>query len=175
MFCTQCGTNIPEEANFCSTCGAAAAGASLEKPGGPPAIASMPPVGLALPASDAILVRRIADYEKLSGIFWMILGGIQVLTVVGIIAGAWNLFAGYSRIKAAPLILARDPSVPDAFEDLVQLVIIGVINLFLGGVIGLIFVAFDFFIRDMVLSNRRLFEDVTGDSTNMSTTSPRPT
>ena len=37
--------------------------------------------------------------------------------------------------------------------------IIGLINLLLGGLIGVLFVTFDFIIRDKVLSNRRLFNN----------------
>lgn len=34
-------------------------------------------------------------------------------------------------------------------------------NLLLGGIIGVVFVVFDFIIRDMVLSNRHLFNNAT--------------
>ena len=37
------------------------------------------------------------------------------------------------------------------------LVVIGVVNLFFGAVFGLLFVGFDFYIRDLVLTNREIF------------------
>ena len=106
---------------------------------------------------QSLLIRRIADYEKISGIFWICLGSLQLLSIIGIIAGAWNIYAGITRIRAAKNILARDPGIPAAFENMNELIIIGVINFLLGGVIGIAFVAFDFYIRDLVLKNSALF------------------
>lgn len=105
-----------------------------------------------------VTVRRVADYERISGILWIVLGVLQCLTLVGIIAGIWNIFAGLSRVRAAPIILSRSPGVPAMFEGVGQLIVIGLVNLFLGGFIGVLFVIFDFIIRDMVLKNRHLFE-----------------
>lgn len=107
---------------------------------------------------DDDAVRRIADYERLSGIFWMCLGVIQVLSVVGIVAGIWNIFAATSRFALVPRIRRRDPEVPELYEGMGGIVIIAIVNLLLGGVIGLAFAAFDFYIRDQVLRNRVLFD-----------------
>jgi Protein of unknown function (DUF2510) len=106
---------------------------------------------------DAGVVRRLALYERLSGWAWLTLGIIQILTVLGIIAGAWNIFASISRMKVAPRIERREASVPAAFESLTGYVIIGVINLVLGGVLGIAFLALDLFIRDQILKHRDLF------------------
>lgn len=107
--------------------------------------------------TDDLLIRRIADYQRVSGILWICIGAIQLLTVVGIIAGAWNIYAGITRINSCKFILARGPHVPRAFESVTQLIVIGLINLLIGGVIGILFVAFDFYIRDLVLKNASLF------------------
>ena len=150
-FCMRCGTALLSAASFCSNCGVNVKGTDdLGANAAMPAPASGN-------QSDETLIRQIADYEKLSGILWIGLGVIQVLTVIAVIAGIWNLYAGYTRIKAQPLILARHKSVPDSFESINGLVIIGLINLILGGVIGVLFVAFDYVIRDKVLSNKHLF------------------
>lgn len=108
-------------------------------------------------SDDASVVRRLALYERLSGWAWLTLGILQILTVAGILAGAWNIFASITRIKKAPRIERREASVPASFESLTGYVIIGVINLVLGGVIGLAFLAADLFIRDQILKHRRLF------------------
>jgi hypothetical protein len=104
-----------------------------------------------------LTIRRLADYERISGILWIVLAAIQILTVVGIIAGIWNILAGISRINVSKQITARDSKVPAIFESYTQLIVIGIINLLLGGIIGVAFVAFDFYIRDVVLRNARLF------------------
>jgi hypothetical protein len=126
----------------------------------PPAGSSMPFFSAASPVAsgDEATVRRIADYEKASGVLWIIIGVLQCLTLIGLIAGIWNIFAGVSRLRLSPLILQRHPGVVAAFEGIGQLIVIGVINLFLGGLIGVAFVIFDFVIRDMVLRNRHLFQ-----------------
>ncbi|HET6807091.1 MAG TPA: DUF5362 family protein [Frateuria sp.] len=104
-----------------------------------------------------VIVRRIADYERASGVLWIVLGILQCITLVAIVAGIWNIIAGVSRLRAVPLILQRDPSVPSMVEGIGQLLIIGLLNVILGGVIGVVFVALDFYIRDVILKNQHLF------------------
>ena len=134
----------------------------------PPQIASAFPIFAVATATGAPedTVRRIADYERVSGILWIVIGVFQCLTLIGIIAGIWNIFAGISRIRIVPTILQRDPRVPAAFEGIGQLIVIGIINLMLGGVVGVLFVIFDFVIRDMVLRNRHLFEQAVSPGNN---------
>lgn len=129
----------------------------------PPKMPSAPPlpqsVPFATPRDDMMTISRIADYERISGILWIVLGIIQICTIVGIIAGVWNVFAGFSRRKMVPLIQARNPCVPTSYRNgLTMLIVIAVINFLLGGVIGIAFVAFDFYIRDLVMKNSVLFE-----------------
>ena len=123
----------------------------------PPLPRSLVPPRLPGRSGDDLLVRRLTDYEKISGALWVAIGIFQCLTVLGIIAGIWNVFAGWTRFKMSKRIFARDATVPADFEPIGGLIVIGIINLILGGVIGLVFVAFDFFIRDKVLSNAQVF------------------
>ena len=102
-------------------------------------------------------LRRIADYERIASILWIFLGVCQVLMVITIIAGVWNIYAGWSRLGLPDLIRKRSRRIPAIYEGISQLVIIGVLNLILGGMIGVLFVVFDFIIRDMVLRNRHIF------------------
>ena len=148
-FCIACGTSQTMGDFYCSKCGSPV-GANL--PGTP-----MTQHGTVMENSADHMIRRIADYERISGILWIVLGAIQVLSIFGILAGIWNIFAGISRIRLVTAIQQRDSSIPARFEGVASLVIIGVINLFLGGIIGIVFVAFDFYVRDCVLSNRSIF------------------
>lgn len=151
-YCAGCGTRRSANDSFCGACGRAFG------PSHAPAVHAGP----ASLDADARMLERIADYERISGILWLILGIVQVLMIVTIIVGIWNIVAAISRMKLRPLILARDAQVPAIYEGVAQLVIIGVLNLLLGGAIGVLFVVFDFIIRDMVLRNRRLFENEGG-------------
>ncbi|QCE33469.1 hypothetical protein FAI41_07720 [Acetobacteraceae bacterium] len=103
-------------------------------------------------------IRRLSDYERFSAIFWIVLGIIQILCLVTFIAGIWNIFAGLARLKFIPEILSRNKNVPAAFEGLSGYIIIGLVNFIFGGAIGLVFVAFDLYVRDQILSNRNLFD-----------------
>src|SRR5215212_3183884 len=109
--------------------------------------------------ANQILIRRIHDYERLSGILWIALGVLQILSICvlfifGIptmLVGIWNILAGISKLKIAPRILAREITVPAQFDSMNSLIVIGICNLVFGGVIGIIFVILDFYVRDQIL------------------------
>lgn len=119
-------------------------------------------------ASDDHIIRRLADYEKISAWLWMILGIVQVLSLVAAIAGVWNIIAAYSRFQVVPRIKARDPAIPADYEGLGGIILIGVVNLFVGGAIGVIFAVFDLYVRDQVLNNRHLFNVTSAHATSSS-------
>jgi hypothetical protein len=68
--------------------------------------------------NGANTIQQIADYERISGYVWIVLGVIQIVTVIGIIAGIWNVFAGWTRLKIVPNILARNADIPESFEGI---------------------------------------------------------
>ena len=109
---------------------------------------------------DQQLIRRIADYERLASILWIVLGVLQVCMVWTAVAGIWNIVAGFSRRDLPRRIRELDPTIPKAYESITQLVILGVVNLVLGAFVGVFFVAFDFYIRDKVLANTHLFDRI---------------
>lgn len=148
MYCVSCGNILNDGDKFCNSCGANVVRND-----------EVVSISINSISHDDDLIRKLSDYEKVSGILWMILGVIQVVTVIGVIAGIWNLFAGYSRIKISPRILRKDIKIPDEFEGMADLIIIGVINMVLGGFVGLVFVAFDYIIRDKILTNKHLFTE----------------
>lgn len=151
MFCRSCGNELSANVVFCNGCGVKVGSNQGSQNGA----GSRQMVTADVNAT----LRKISDYEKTSGILWMVLGGLQVISVFGIIAGVWNLYAGYTHIKISPRILASDSTIPSEFESLTPLIIFGLINLFLGGGIGIIFVIFDYIIRGKVLENRDLFTE----------------
>lgn len=153
-YCTHCGKARPTLAKFCPACGHAAQSTS---PGS--AATEFAPALLRAPdgMADARMLDRIASYERTSAIVWLVFGILQIVSVVAVIAGIWNILAAVSRFKLSPMIRARDPQIPGIYEGIGQLIVIGVINLLVGGVIGVVFVGFDFYVRSLVLENRHLF------------------
>jgi len=104
------------------------------------------------------IARSIADYLTISGIVWLIIGALQIVGLVTIIAGVWNIIVAISRLNASTRVLNFDKNIPRQFESMSGLIIVLIVNLFLGGIIGVIVVIFDFIIRDKILSNRHIFE-----------------
>jgi hypothetical protein len=101
----------------------------------------------------------MSAYTLWTGVAWIVLGGLQILSLIGIVAGGWNIFAGVSRIRFAGRIKRRAPSVPTTVESMTGYVIIGLVNLVLGGVVGIVLVGVDLFVRDRILKRRALFEN----------------
>jgi hypothetical protein len=109
-------------------------------------------------ASDKMaLAEKLADYERISAIFWLILGIIQILTLVLLPIGVWNIFASLSRSKLEKKIRNLDPEVPALYEPMAGLVVFAVLNLLFSALIGALGVVLDFYIRGRILENRRLF------------------
>jgi len=109
-------------------------------------------------SEDDSLVRGFASYERTSGWIWIAIGIIQVICLITIIAGAWNIYVGLTRGKLATQIERRDPYIPMTFEPLTTYIVSAVLNLVLGGVLGLAMVVADVYVRDQVLKNRQLFD-----------------
>lgn len=109
---------------------------------------------------DAVadVTKKIATYERISGITWIVLGVLQTLAIVLAIAGIWNIVAGVQRLKIVNGIEARKIWVPLQFENETSLIVMGLVNFFLGGFVGVAVVAFDVYIRNLVLQNRAVFD-----------------
>jgi hypothetical protein len=122
-----------------------------------PSHAPSAPTAWKAPSADDTLVRRLTEYTRWSGIAWIVLGVLQIFGVVTIIAGVWNIYAGYTRVRASGPISQRDPGVPAAFQPLAGYVIIGLLNLILGGIVGVVLVVIDLVVRDQILKNAHLF------------------
>jgi predicted DNA repair protein MutK len=108
--------------------------------------------------TDGELVRSISRSLRLSGVLWTVLGVLQVLGVVTIVAGAWNIYAAQSRFKIAQAVERREKWIPAAFEPLGGMITMAFINIVLGGVVGVVLVGLDVWTRSRVLENARVFD-----------------
>jgi hypothetical protein len=156
IICPECNNSVSNLATICPYCGY-----GLKQPAYKVETPQMP----YSVANDEVLIQRIAKYERMSCIFWLILGIIQIIFVVSIVAGIWNIVAVISDWKLPDKIRRRDASIPETYENnLAGLIIIGVVNLIFGGVIGVAFVVFDFYIRKQVITNAHLFSVVENEA-----------
>lgn len=155
MFCPHCGApNLETNAKFCGSCGKA-----LLQENNPLTVPN-PNKNTApgnMMTDSEYEVKRIADYQKISNIIWLVIGILQVCSVYLIIAGVWNIIATCTNWKLPRKILNKDADIPEHYESIAGLIVFLVINLLVGGVLGVLFVIFDFYIRSLVLQNRNLF------------------
>lgn len=101
------------------------------------------------------VLRKIAEYENTSGIIWIAIGVIQCLSLVGIICGIWNIIVGNQRLKYSKTLISKPDEICKTFEEqLNSLIIILIINIFLGAVIGVIGAFFDLFVRNYVIEKK---------------------
>ncbi len=114
----------------------------------------------------AEFARRMANYERISSALWVVLGLIQLFVALklpffgwfGAIAGVWNLWASVTRWRAAKVIQSRGPGVPAAFKPLSPYILIGLVNVLVGGMVGVAFVALDLYVRHQILTHAWVFD-----------------
>ncbi|MGN0489375.1 MAG: hypothetical protein ACI4HO_08955 [Ruminococcus sp.] len=117
--------------------------------------ADTPPV--ASPAAS-LVAARVRRLEIISCVIWLVLGVVQVVFVYTAAAGAWNIVNAIIGLVNVRNIQAGNPAVVPYYEQRrVWLIVFAVVNLILGGVVGVLLVAFDWYIRDYVLRNRSAF------------------
>ena len=138
--CPFCGEEILSVAKKCKYCGEWLNSSSLQNN-----------------ISEILVVKKIADLQRISNIIWLIVAIIQICSVIGIIAGIWNLIATFSYWDLPKKILRQDRDIPSLYKGLVGLIVLAVVNFLLGGLIGVFIVGFDFYIRGLVLDNKHLF------------------
>lgn len=125
---------------------------------------------------DAQTIQRLAEYVKLSGIVWIVIGALQICMILTAIAGVWNVLAGLSRLASAKEITRRDASVVESFRGSTQLVVLGLINFWLGAVFGVVMIGLDFYFRDQILKHEHLFTEQSPDTeVNAQTLAPSGT
>lgn len=104
----------------------------------------------------ALKVRRC---EIASNVAWLIVGIIQCVLVYTAAAGVWNVVNAIVALRNVKNITAHNPGVVPYFEGRkTWLIVLAVVNVVLGGVVGVVLVLFDWFVRDFVLRNRSAFE-----------------
>lgn len=147
QFCSNCGSTVNPNAAVCLQCG----------------VLLHTHQGIATSESERMqALRKLSDYEKTSGIIWLIIGIVQLCTVVGVLCGVWNIFAAISRLNMSKALLRDqtqfDTDIYTKYErQLPSIIIILVLNIFFGAVIGIVGSIFDLFVRNYVMENKALF------------------
>lgn len=112
----------------------------------------------ALSAADQV-ASRVRKCELVSDILWLVIGIVQLVLVWTAAAGVWNIFFAIMRLRSVKNIHAGNPAIVPWYNDRRNwLIAFAIVNLVLGGVVGVFLVAFDWWVRDYVLKNRAAFE-----------------
>ncbi len=73
--------------------------------------------------------------------------------------GIWNIYWAIRRFTISKVVMSRAVGIPTVFEQHLGMIILFIfINLFFGGVIGVIGCFFDLYVRSQVLKSRSIFE-----------------
>lgn len=79
MYCDQCGTQLPDHARFCSTCGKALG-------------------GFAAASAAPSRAGRVARHVRILGILWLVLSGLRLIPGLAMMA----LFGSHRFIPGVP-------------------------------------------------------------------------
>lgn len=149
MYCHKCGKPLVNGAAFCSCCGAAVAA-----PAAP---------AREIPADPAGVATRVRRNEIIVNVAWLILGAIQVALLYTAAAGVWNIVNAILFLRNAKSIVAGNPGVVPYFDSRkTGLIITGVMNLVLGGVVGVVLVLYELYVCRVVLNNAGAFDPAAG-------------
>ena len=146
-FCQYCGNKILSEAVMCNQCGRMVQNINQT-------LSEMQFNGTDY---ETWQVNQIANHQTISNIIWLVIAIIQICSIICIIAGIWNIIAVSSSWGLPEQIKKRKKIVPSYYEGIAGLIIMAVVNFFLGGIIGVILIGYDFYIRSLVLDNKKLF------------------
>ncbi len=142
-YCTKCGSEMQDVAEFCSKCGTR--------------------VNCGTPPSSGNLLSQLSERVKLNGIIWLIIGIIQIVLGMEwgwglLLVGGLNIASSIQDINYSKTVLTSPQGIVEHFRPLTGPVIVLVYNLIFGGVIGVAgSVYYLVGVRNFVLSNEKIF------------------
>lgn len=111
------------------------------------------------------VLRNISSKEMIGAVIWIVLAVLQILLGIAFIdyywvtlmVGIWNLINGIIRITRAGKVEERGDSIVEEYEkNLASLIIFLILNIFIGGLIGVVGVIYDIVTRNYVLNNKNI-------------------
>ena len=137
--------SVPEVVVHCPSCGQ-----ELRVRNHKAAAAAMSP--------SEVVAEKVKRGELISGLLWLVVGVVQLILVYTAAAGVWNVINAIIRLRSVGNIRVGNPEVVPWYENRrTSLIIFAVVNLILGGVVGVALVAFDWWVRDYVIKNKTAF------------------
>ncbi|MBR1811734.1 MAG: zinc-ribbon domain-containing protein [Clostridia bacterium] len=142
--CPNCGETLESGLSFCTKCGAA-----------------VDPMGAQSQPSkqDLAVLQELSRRIEFESKLWVIIGVLQCISLVGIIAGTYNFITASKNKKYADDILKRPVGIYNAFDSLNSWIITLLLNVFLGSIVGIIGSVYNYMsVRDYVKKNKDAFD-----------------
>lgn len=108
------------------------------------------------------IANRISYFEIASMVLWSLFSLSMIFLIPGLSAtlvGCYNIVMVVLQIPLISKIQHRKASVVGVYESITRLIIAGVVNIALGWYLGVLLIGFDFYVRHLVLKNRRVFSE----------------
>jgi uncharacterized membrane protein YedE/YeeE len=113
------------------------------------------------------VINKLSIMEFASGIAWAVIATAQIIGgfffgMWWIMAcGGWNVYVACSAIKRGGTVKQPYPGMVDEYRDsLVSIIIFIVINIVIGGVIGVVGCLFSLYIRNYVIKNEMVLKQL---------------
>ncbi len=107
------------------------------------------------------LVEKYSTKVKTNAIIWLIIGIIQVCSMVTIVVGVLNIISATNGLKHSKAVLERPVGIANRVRPLAMPIIVLTYNLLFGGIIGVIGSIYYFVaIREFVLDREKEFAEI---------------
>ena len=108
--------------------------------------------------SDRRIVEKLVSKMRTESIIWIVIAIFQILSLVGIVCGIYNLVVSIMNLNTAKRIREYPVGVVRSFEPMAGNLIIMCLNIFLGAFIGIVGSLYHIFgVRGYVMDNRDAF------------------
>lgn len=157
-FCSSCGKTVDINANICPFCGAQLA--VNPQPQTQPNYQQPPVQGYATyqTVTPQQAYKKITDYEKTSGIVWIVVGALQCISLVGIICGVWNIIVGIQRLNYSKELERMPAGIYSVYDERqTGIIVMLVANVLIGGLIGVAGAVLDLVARSYVMDHPEIF------------------
>ncbi len=169
--CDECGRNLPPAylGDLCAMCRQAGAEAQARPApcvtGGGQDLAQeaaySAPVTLNMLAPHYQReIRDLAGLERINAVLWIVIATLQIVSMVFALVGLYNIVVCINSFRRAKAYEDLEPGIPEQEQHaLGSIILFTFINLFLGGVIGVVSCILALVIRSRILKLREAFEN----------------
>ena len=152
-YCQYCGTQLVDDAKFCSNCGKMTMQIPHEEKQQSETSSN----------NHQNIVNMLSSRLKTNGIIWLVIACVQILIgLFGVwftlIVGVLNIISAITDIKNSKRILTNQNGIVKAYEPITNAIIALIYNVVIGGIIGVLgSIYYLVFVRGFVMENKNQF------------------